>query len=275
MTATHGRAGTGPLIVLLPIAVVVGLWWLLTTVVAADHIVLSGFAPQRAVPALYEAAAHGTLFADTAASLWRLLLGLGIAAAVGVPVGLLVGVSPLLERATRPLFHFLRMISPLSWAPVAIALFGIGHQPVYFLVAVAAVWPVILSTASGVQGIDPGYVQVARSLGASRGEVMRTVIVPGVRTPLLTGLRLALGTAWIVIVPAEMLGVDSGLGYAILNARDQLAFDELMAVILWIGVLGYAMDSALRALLVRSAPARTAANRGDPVQGSSVSGAKE
>lgn len=249
MTAGTERPPRRALTVLVPILVLVALWWLLTSVPASGHVVLSGFAPQRAVPALYEAAVHGRLFPDTAASLWRLFLGLAIAAACGVPLGLLVGLVPAVERATRPLFHILRMISPLSWAPVAIALFGIGHRPVYFLVAVAAVWPIMLNTAAGVQAIDPGFLLVARSLGATPAERLRTIVLPGVRTPLLTGLRLALGTAWIVIVPAEMLGVDSGLGYAILNARDQLAFDRLMAVILWIGLLGYLMDSAFRALL--------------------------
>ncbi|QVQ50015.1 ABC transporter permease [Spiractinospora alimapuensis] len=253
------------LLVLVPILVAVALWWLLTSVIASGHVVLSGFAPQHAFPALWEFALHGTLFSDTQASLWRLLLGLGIATAVGVPLGLTVGLIPAAERATQPLFHFLRMISPLSWAPVAIAVFGIGHQPVYFLVAVAAVWPIVLSTAAGVRAIDPGFLQVARSLGATSTEVLRTVILPAVRTPILTGLRLALGTAWIVIVPAEMLGVDSGLGYAILNARDQLAFDELMAVILWIGLLGYLMDALFRALLTRSVPAAQRESAPQPV----------
>ncbi|MBE2998938.1 ABC transporter permease [Nocardiopsis sp. HNM0947] len=246
-TGTAGAAGAA--VVLVPILALVALWWFLTSVLASDHVVLSGFAPQNAVPALVDMAWQGPLAADTAATLWRLTAGLALAAAVGVPIGLVVGLVPVVERATRPLFHFLRMISPLSWAPVAIALFGIGHQPVYFLVAIAAVWPVILSTSSGVLAIEPGYLKVARSLGATRWERLRTVVLPGVRLPTLTGLRLALGTAWIVIVPAEMLGVDSGLGYAILNARDQLAFDQLMAVILWIGILGYLMDAALRRLL--------------------------
>lgn len=141
------------------------------------------------------------------------------------------------------------MISPLSWAPVAVALFGIGHRPVFFLVA-AAVWPIVLNTAAGVHAVDPGHKLVARSLGATRSEVLTSVVLPATRGHVLTGLRVALGMAWVVLVPAEMLGVDSGLGYQILNTRDQLAYDQMMAVILVIGVLGYFLDALARYVLV-------------------------
>jgi NitT/TauT family transport system permease protein len=101
---------------------------------------------------------------------------------------------------------------PLSWAPVAVGLFGIGDEPVIFLVAAAAVWPIVLNTAAGVHAVDPGHILVARSLGARRGEILGSVVLPSARGHLLTGLRLALGIAWVVPVPAEMLGVTSGSG---------------------------------------------------------------
>lgn len=94
--------------------------------------------------------------------------------------------------------------------------------------------------------IEPGFLGVARSLGTRPAELLTSVVLPAVRTHLLTGVRLALGTAWIVLVPAEMLGVDSGLGHAIRNARDRLAFDRLMAVILVIGAIGYLLDALAR-----------------------------
>lgn len=128
-------------------------------------------------------------------------------------------------------------------------MFGIGNEPVIFLVAAAAVWPIMLSTSAGVHAMDPGYVDVARTMGASSWERLTRVIIPPVRPSILGGVRMALGTAWIVLVPAEMLGVRSGLGYQILNARDQLAYDQVMAVILVIGVLGFALDSLSRLLL--------------------------
>jgi NitT/TauT family transport system permease protein len=231
------------------VLVTVVLWWFATTVLAGPTSLLAAFAPQRALPAIAGLVARGVLLEDIATSLWRLLVGLLIAGVLGFAVGLVVGSVPVLDEATRPVFQLLRMISPLSWAPVAIGLFGIGHRPVFFLVAAAAVWPVVLSTAAGVRAVDPGLRLVARSLGASSVELLISVVLPAVRPHLLTGLRLALGIGWVVLVPAEMLGVTSGLGYEILNARDQLAYDQVMAVILVIGVLGYLLDTTARWML--------------------------
>lgn len=243
---TRIRGSLGPAIA--AVAVSVAVWWLVTDVLTTDPL-LSAFAPQHVIPAIGELFARGVLLADIGASLWRLLFGLLVAAVVGVPLGLLVGSLPVFERATRPVFQFLRMISPLSWAPIAVAVFGIGHRPVAFLVAAAAVWPIVLNTAAGVHAVSPGHVHVARSLGASRFELLTSVVLPTARGHVLTGLRLALSIAWVVLVPAEMLGVDSGLGYQILNARDQLAYDQVMAVILVIGALGYALDTTTRVAL--------------------------
>ena len=206
-------------------------------------------APQRALPALAGLLDRGVLLGDLGISLWRLVIGLAVAAVMGIPVGRLVGLSRVAERAGGPLIAFLRMISPLSWTPIALALFGIGNQPVIFLIAVAAVWPVLLNTAAGVRAVDAGLLNVARSFHATRLEMLTAVILPAIRGQVQTGIRLALGVAWIVLVPAEMLGVRSGLGYQILNARDQLAYDQVVAVIVVIGLLGYLLDAAARWLL--------------------------
>lgn len=234
------------------IVLTVCLWWLATTVLSPEHSLLRQTAPQHALPAIADLYQRGVLVSDAAISLWRLLIGLAIAMVIGIPMGLLIGLSTRIEQAATPVVQFLRMISPLSWTPIAIALFGIGNQPVYFLVAAAAVWPIMLNTVSGVHAIDRGFLDVARSFHATRAEQLRVVIIPAVRDHVRTGLRLGLGTAWIVLVPAEMLGVRSGLGYQILNARDQLAYDQVVAIILVIGVLGSAVDFVASRLPGRS-----------------------
>ncbi len=231
------------------IAAAVAVWWLVTTVISAPESLLRQAAPQRVVPALAELLSRGVLLSDTGISLWRLLIGLLVAAVVGVPAGLLIGLNATAERATAPVVQFLRMISPLSWAPIAVAVFGIGNEPVIFLIAAAAVWPVVINTAAGVHAIEPGYLDVARSFHATRVELLRAVVLPAVRGHVLTGLRIALGIGWVVLVPAEMLGVRSGLGYQVLNARDQLAYDQVVAVIVVIGILGYLLDLAARRVL--------------------------
>lgn len=245
---THRLAGT----LALQTAVLAGavvLWWLLTDVLARPGSIAHGFSPAVALPALAGMVADGTMSANVATSLLRLAIGLTIAAAVGIPVGLLVGGVRLFERSTGALLQLLRMTSPLSWAPIAVIVFGVGSAPVAALVAVAAVWPFILGTAAGVRAVHGDWLLIARSLGASRRELVRTIVLPAVRPHLLTAARLALGVAWIVLVPAEMLGVQSGLGYEILNARDQLAYDDLMATIVAIGILGLVLDGLAQLVL--------------------------
>jgi NitT/TauT family transport system permease protein len=231
------------------LAVAVYVWWLATDVFPAPQSIAHGFSPEEAFPALVRLVRDGRLVDDASTSLLRLLLGLGIAAVIGVPIGLLIGTVALARRATGALLHLLRMTSPLSWAPIAVIAFGVGSAPVVALIVAAAVWPLVLNTASGVRAVDADWLLTARSLGAGRDELLRSVVLPAVRPHVLTGLRVALGISWIVLVPAEMLGVQSGLGYAVLNARDQLAYDELMATVLAIGILGFLLDLGAQALL--------------------------
>ncbi|WP_230930452.1 ABC transporter permease [Dietzia aurantiaca] len=250
-SAVAARWGAG----LLGLVLGLGVWALLTSGLVTDDPVISGMSPARTWVGLDDLLDRGVLLSDASVSLYRLVAGLAAAALLGVPLGLWLGLRRRAEAVAGPLVQFLRMISPLSWAPVAIAVFGIGNEPVIFLVAAAAIWPIMLSTSAGVQAMDPGYLDVARTMGASGWERLTRVVIPAVRPSILGGIRLALGTAWIVLVPAEMLGVRSGLGYQILNARDQLAYDQVMAVILVIGVLGFALDSLSR-LLLRGGTAR-------------------
>ena len=230
------------------------LWWVATDLVAPDHSFARRFSPLTAFPALVRLVEGPGLWTHVTLSLKRVLVGLSAAVAIGVPLGLLIGVSRRAESATTPSFQFLRMISPLSWMPVAVMLFGVGDAPIYFLLASAAVWPIMLNTAAGVRGLNPQCLLLSQSLAATKWETLSRVILPGVIGQTLTGLRLAIGISWIVLVPCEMLGVQAGLGYFILDTRDRLAYDELMAVILVIGVIGYALDSLARLLIGRFAP---------------------
>jgi NitT/TauT family transport system permease protein len=227
-------------------------WWVVTDLIAAPGSLLGRFTPVDAVPAVITLFTQGPGLTHLIMTLERLLGGLAIAVLIGVPLGVAIGRSPRLSELTAPLFQLLRMISPLAWTPIAIVLLGVGGAPVVFLVAVAAVWPVLMGAAAGVHALDPGWLNVAASLGATRREQLTSIVLPGIRAHLATGLRVALGTAWIVIVPAEMLGVDSGLGYAILDARDRLRYDELMGIILVIGVLGFVLDGLAQRLTRRT-----------------------
>lgn len=210
--------------------------------------IAASFAPLATVDALAQLLQGRDLWEHMGVSLQRVGVGLACALVLGIPLGVLTGLSRGFSQATTPLFQFARMISPLSWMPLAVMVLGVGDAPVYFLLAFAAVWPILINTASGVAQLDRNWLLLARSLSATRWETICRVILPGITAHILTGIRLAIGIIWIVLVPAEMLGVSAGLGYFILDARDRLAYADLMAAILVIGFLGYLLDQGARSL---------------------------
>ena len=222
------------------------LWQLGVMALQARTPIAAAFAPLDTFHALRDLLAGPDIWLHIAVSLKRVAVALVCAVLAGVPLGLLVGMSKAFARAGTPLFQLLRMVSPLSWMPLAVMVLGVGDAPVYFLLAFAAVWPLMLATSAGVAQLDPNWMLLARSLSATRGEIVRRLVLPGITAHILTGVRLAIGIIWIVLVPAEMLGVSAGLGYFILDTRDRLAYSELMAAIILIGILGYALDYAAR-----------------------------
>ena len=231
------RAALGLLVLLL-------LWQLGAWLLQQTMPIASLLAPWPTFKSLGWLLGSGQLWAHVFASLQRVLVGLVLALMIGVPLGLLIGRSRAVEQATGGAFQLLRMISPLSWMPIVVMLFGVGDAPIYFLLTFAAVWPILLNTSAGVRAIDPNWLQLGASLSATRGEMLARVIVPAVLGHVLTGLRPATGVVWLLLLP----WVSKGLGYFILDTRDRLAYSELMAVVLFIGLLGWLLDSLARRL---------------------------
>jgi NitT/TauT family transport system permease protein len=200
-------------------------------------------APGPTLDRLWDMIQRGEIWPMSAPSLERVGWGLAIAIAAGVPMGILIGRIGWLRDLCNAPFQLLRMISPLSWMPIAVMAFATWDGAIIFLIAVAAVWPILFATAAGVRRIDPAWLKVSRNLGAKPAHLLVYVILPAIAQDILTGIRLALGIAWVVLVPAEYLGVSSGLGYAINDARDSLDYARLGATVLVIGVIGYALDT--------------------------------
>ncbi|KDD79065.1 ABC transporter permease [Glaesserella parasuis] len=222
------------------------LFWQAGTLLLAQHIqIATDLSPLQTLNSLYALSISGEIFPHIWASVQRIIVGLTVALLCGIPLGLALGLSKTLEMCCTPAFQFLRMISPLSWMPIVVMFLGVGDLPVYFLIAFAAIWSLILSTASGVKSIDPQWFLLSRSLAASKRETLCHIIVPAITGHILTGLRVSLGIAWVVLVPCEMLGVNEGLGYFILDTRDRLAYSELMAAVIVIGLIGWGLDSLL------------------------------
>lgn len=220
-------------------------WWIGGWMIAnnPDTSSFADFAPAPAFARLIELIQSGAVIKAIVPSMERIGLGLLWAALIGVPIGVAIGLYTGLRTATHIPFQFLRMISPLAWMPIAVLAFATWDAAIVFLIAIAAIWPILFSTAQGVRRIDPLWFKVARNLGAGGFQMLRRIILPAIGQDIFAGIRLAVGVAWIVLVPAEYLGVTSGLGYAINDARDTLEYDSLAAIVVVIGVLGYFLDA--------------------------------
>ena len=238
--------GRSLLLKLAGVLIFLGAWYLGGQWVAnnPDTQNFADFAPEPAIKALSDLLTTGSLIENSLPSLKRIFLGIIIALAIGIPLGVAIGRFSMLSDSTHLPFQFLRMISPLAWMPIAVLIYPTWDSAIIFLITMAAVWPLILSSAAGVKRIDPSWFTVARNLGASEFQIITKVILPAVLYDIVNGLRLAIGIAWVVIVPAEFLGVSSGLGYAINDARDTLEYDTLAAYVVAIGFIGYILDSS-------------------------------
>lgn len=250
-SAAFGNAMTGTGYFLAGLAILILLWWL-AIYVATLNPKLSNFANFGPVPA-FKAIPHmwnsGLIPKALETSGYRLGMGLFIAIAIGVPIGVIMGRKRRFRELTNSPFQLMRMISPLSWEPVAVIVFAGWDSAIIFLIAIAAVWPIMFSTAAGLSKVDPAWFKVARNLGATPWQMVTEIIIPAIAFDVVTGIRLAVGVAWIVLVPAEFLGVTSGFGYTIEDARESLEYENLMAMILVIGAVGYVLDSLCMVLI--------------------------
>lgn len=209
----------------------------------------AALAPIPTAFTLLELIRSGEIFPHIVASVLRVFAGLIFALVVGVPVGLFLGLSKRFEMMSVMTFQLLRMVSPLAWMPIAVMIFGMGNAPILFLLAMAGVWPVLLNTSVGVKQISATFIEIGKSLAATRWEMLKKIILPSVFVFILTGLRLSLAVLWVVLVPAEMLGVEKGLGYFIIDAKERLAYSELTAAIVAISLIGWLLDYAARRVL--------------------------
>jgi len=205
--------------------------------------------PLDVAAGIVELARKGLLLKYIVASLFRVTVGFGLAVLVGVPAGLLLGWFQKAFLAFNPMIQIFRPISPIAWIPVAILWFGVDDRAPIFLIFLASVFPITVSAMAAVQNIQPVYIRAARNFGVGRMELFRRVIFPATLPQVLTGLRIALGVAWLVVVAAEMIAVNSGLGYLIIDARNAgKRYDLVVAGMVLIGLIGLALDQLVRRL---------------------------
>jgi len=205
--------------------------------------------PWETFLALIEVVESDRLLGDSVASLYRVTWGFFLATITAIPLGLVVGWSTRSFWAMNPIIQGLRPISPIAWIPVAILWFGIGDGAGIFLIFLSSFFPICVGTMAGVRNISLVHQRSASNFGIHGFELIRRVVLPGAMPQIITSLRIALGVAWLVIVAAEMVGMDSGLGYLINDARNMGSrYDLVAAVMIVIGLIGIVLDLMIRRL---------------------------
>ncbi len=193
--------------------------------------------------------ANGQLANDALYSLARVFSAWLLSALVAVPLGLVMGSSPALERVVNPFVELLRPISPLAWIPLAILWFGIGELGKIFVVFIGSFFPILLNTIAGVKGVDRTLLHAGEVFGCdTQLELFRRVVMPASMPSVVVGLRVAFGTGWAAIIAAELVAAQSGLGFLIANGMDVLRADEVVVGMIAIGVLGFLFDTFFRYL---------------------------
>jgi NitT/TauT family transport system permease protein len=198
---------------------------------------------------LVELVQKGLLFKYIIASLFRVTWGFMLAVLVGVPCGLLLGWFRGAQAAFNPLIQAFRPISPIAWIPVAILWFGVTDAAPIFLIFLASVFPITVSSMAAVRSVQSVHLRAAQNFGLTDAQLFRQVILPATLPQIITALRISLGVAWLVVVAAEMIAVNSGLGYLIIDARNAgKRYDLVVAGMVVIGVIGWLLDLLMRQL---------------------------
>jgi NitT/TauT family transport system permease protein len=193
-------------------------------------------------------ALSGELIIDSLGSLYRVVVGFAVGAGLALPLGLAMGASRIVYAWMNPLVQLLRPIPPIAYIPLSILWFGLGNPPAVFLIAIGAFFPVLMNTIAGVRQVDGIYLRAARNLGAGGATMFLRVILPAAVPYILTGMRIGVGTAFIVVIVSEMIAVNNGLGFRILEAREYFWSDKIIAGMITIGLLGLAIDWAMNRL---------------------------
>lgn len=260
LTPGPARSNYGLRVSLLTIGVLVLLWWAITTAGLIQPLFLPS--PQAVARKFWTVSTSGfvdaTLWQHLVASLTRVLLALVAAVLFAVPVGIAIGLSPRIRAVLDPLIEFYRPIPPLAYLPLIVIWFGIGELSKVLLIYLAIFAPIAISTAAGVRSADQTRIRAAQSLGASRWQLIRYVILPGALPDILTGVRIGLGTGWSTLVAAELVAATRGLGFMVQSAAQFLVTDVVVLGIAVIAVVAFALELGLRWIQRKVTPWTTA-----------------
>ena len=227
----------------LVVAILIAAWW--AAVRVSGTRIFPG--PWDVVLGVISLAKEGVLVHHIAASLMRVAVGYFGAVALAIPLGVAMGWYPPIYRALNPVIQMLRPISPIAWIPLAILWFGVGNTSPIFLILLSSFFPMVVGTIAGVHSVEQQYIRAAENFGITGMKLLRDVVVPAAMAQIVTGMRIGLGVAWLVVVAAEMVAIDSGLGYLIIDSRNAgNRYDLVVAAMVIIGVIGFCLDVLMR-----------------------------
>lgn len=255
-TATKARQTSIGVISLLTLAGVVALWWAVTAWGYIDPLFLPS--PQAVLSRVLRLFSVGYMDATVqqhlAASLWRIGVALIAAVLLAIPTGIAIGRNRVAQGILDPLIEFYRPIPPLAYLPLIVIWFGIGELSKVLLIYLAIFAPITIATAGGVRNVDPVKLRAAQSLGATRSQLLRYIIIPSALPEILTGLRIGLGVGWSTLVASELVAATRGLGFMVQSAGQFLATDVVMAGILLIALVAFVLEIGLRRLQAKLVP---------------------
>jgi NitT/TauT family transport system permease protein len=225
------------------VATLIAIWW--AVVYFSGTTIFPG--PWDVVLGTVYLAKQGVLLHYIAASLMRVTVGYFGAAAIAIPLGVAMGWYAGAYRALNPVIQMLRPISPIAWIPLAILWFGVGNASPIFLIFLSSFFPMVVGTVAGVHSVERQYIRAAENFGITGLKLLRQVVIPAAMAQIVTGMRIGLGVAWLVVVAAEMVAINSGLGYLIIDARNAgNRYDLVVAGMVFIGVIGFVLDALMR-----------------------------
>lgn len=226
-------------VAIVPIIILI-IWQVLASMGVLMEVILPS--PAKVVGAFFEMIEDGTLPLDVSVSLRRVAIGYLAGATVALVLGIASGLSKIMERLCSPIINIIRQIPLYAWIPLIILWFGIGETSKYIIIARGVAIPIYLNTVQGIHGVQMEYYELAQVLELKRSVFLRKIVMPSAMSSIFTGLRLAAGNSWMAVVAAEMLGGLTGLGYGLLQAKEFLWSDKLIALMLVIAGIGIIID---------------------------------
>jgi NitT/TauT family transport system permease protein len=227
------------------VTVLVALWW--AAVDSSGTLIVP--TPGQVLMGIVELAGQGLLLLHVASSLLRVGVGFLVATALAIPLGLCMGWFRAVFVAVNPVIQLLRPVSPIAWIPLAILWFGVGDLSPTFLIFLSSFFPMVVNTTTGVHTIERQYIRASQNFGVTGFRLLRLVVIPAALPHIIVGMRISLGVAWLVVVAAEMIALNSGLGFLIMDSRNAgNRYDLVVAGMVTIGVFGLLLDSLMRRL---------------------------